>query len=299
MSETIIINEVGPRDGLQNQDKLLTPQQRLGLIQKLVDAQVKYIEAGSFVSPKAVPKMAGSDEVYKNLPATDRVNYTALIPNQRGYDLARSVGAQNVALIMAGTDTMSERNINMNRAEVMAVSKKILSTCVAEKVHSLAYITVAFECPFEGQVDNQVVEDLTVELFASGADEVVIADTIGAANPGQVKTLMKKLVARHGPDKLSCHFHDTRAMGLANVYAALEADVHKFDSCIGGLGGCPFAPGATGNVATEDVVMMLTQMGFDTGIDQQKLFAASVYAAQLMEMHLGGRAQAWLAKQFA
>lgn len=294
MSERIIINEVGPRDGLQNHPKHLTPAERLQLIAALMAAGLDHIEVGSFVSPKAVPAMAGTDQVVAGLPAVDSAYYSVLIPNQRGYDLAVEAGAKNVGVVLSATDTMSEKNINMSKDKVLEVASDIIRQAKQDQLDALAYISVAFECPFEGIVEPSIVEELTATLFETGATEVVIADTIGAANPAQVKTLLDRLVSSHGAAALSCHFHDTRAMALANVYASLDAGIRKFDSSIGGLGGCPFAPGASGNVATEDVVMMLEQMGYSTGINLPALLEATDVAAQLTGNSQGGRAKAWL-----
>jgi hydroxymethylglutaryl-CoA lyase len=298
MREKVIINEVGPRDGLQNQPRTLTPQQRVALTVALSDAGLRHIEVGSFVSPKAVPQMAGTDTVLAGLPQADHTSYSVLVPNQKGYDLARQAGARNVALVLAATDTMSLKNIGMSAAQVLDVAKDITRQSKVDGIAVQAYISVAFECPFEGAVAGSVVEDLCAQMLAAGADEVVIADTIGAANPVQVHNMLTALVATHGAAPLSVHFHDTRAMALANCYAALQAGIRKFDSSIGGLGGCPFAPGASGNVATEDVVMMLEQSGFDTGIDMPRLIKAALLAEQLTGNCPGPRAKAWLGKQY-
>ncbi len=295
-AERIIINDVGPRDGLQNQDKILTPAERLRLINALADAGLESIEVGAFVSPKAVPAMAGTDEIVRGLKASG-VNYSALIPNRKGYDLAVAVGVKTVGLVIAASNTMNEKNINMTTERALAVCEEVIAQGAKDGVNTLAYIATSWECPFEGLTDEAVVIDLCGKLLAAGATEVVLADTIGAASPAQVKSLMTKLVAKFGAAKLSCHFHDTRAMGVANVFAAVECGIRKFDSSVGGLGGCPFAPGATGNVATEDVVVMLNQMGYDTGIDLAKLVAAADLAAELTGNCDGGHSTRWIRRQ--
>lgn len=296
MAEKIIINDVGPRDGLQNQAVILDPQQRLTLIQALIDAGIKHIEVGSFVSPAAVPAMRGTDEVIAALPKGD-FHFSALIPNLKGYELAKASGIDTVSLVIAASNTMNEQNIRMSNDQVLAFAKDVLGRGKAENLTTLACIATAWECPFEGLIPESTVIDLCTELFAAGAPEVVLADTIGAASPGQVKSLMSKLVSEFGAHRLSCHFHDTRAMGVANVFAAVECGIRKFDSSIGGLGGCPFAPGASGNVATEDVVLMLNQMGFETGINLAKL----VTAAELVGKQTGANATAnsakWIKRQ--
>jgi len=296
--ERVIVNEVGPRDGLQNQPRTLTAPERVQLIQALAAAGLRHIEVGSFVSPKAVPQMAASDEVMAALPDLPGVEYSVLIPNLKGYERARAAGARNLALILAATDTMSLKNIGMTMEQVFAVADDILARSRAEGLFTQAYVSVSFECPFEGPVDPAVVERLTARLFAAGADEVVIADTIGAAGPMQVRHLLDSLVAQHGAAQLGVHFHDTRALAVANCFAALEAGIRKFDSSIGGLGGCPFAPGATGNVATEDVVLLLERSGFDTGIDMKALIDAALLAEHLTGNCPGPRSKLWLKKQY-
>lgn len=297
-AEIVIVNDVGPRDGLQNQSRVLTPAQRLQLITALLAAKVKHIEVGAFVSPKAVPAMAGTDELVAQLPSGD-VQFTVLIPNRKGYELARAAGVRSMALVVAASNTMNEKNIRMDTRAAMAVCSEVLAQGRADGIAVQAYVATAWECPFEGATDPSVVSVLTAQLLAEGATQVVIADTIGAAHPGQVRTLMQRLVSEVGAPALACHFHDTRALGLANAYAALEAGIRRFDASIGGLGGCPFAPGATGNVATEDLVMMLSMMGFHTGINVEKLLAAARLAGELTGSATGGRAQPWLARNTA
>lgn len=294
MSTNIIINDVGPRDGLQNQQQILEPGQRLQLIQSLLDAGMKHIEVGSFVSPKAVPAMAGADQILAGLPDRSDVCFTVLIPNMKGYELARASGARSVSMVLYGSDGMAQKNARMSRQQAEDASVDIIALAKQDGIRVTATISVSFECPFDGKVDPSVIEATTARMLAVGADEVGVADTIGAAHPAQVRAMSAKLVQQHGSKPLSFHFHDTRAMGLANVYAAIESGIRKFDSSIGGLGGCPFAPGASGNVATEDVVMMVQQMGFETGIDLGALIRASALAKELTGTAPGGRALPWL-----
>lgn len=296
MPEKVHVNDVGPRDGLQNQSKILTPAERLQLIEALVRAGVSHIEIGSFVSPKAVPAMAGTNEIAAGLPDAD-TEFTALIPNRKGYELARASGVKSLALVITASDTMNLKNIGMDTEAAMAVATEVLEQAKQDgDVAMQAYVATAWECPFEGMADENRVSELTGRLLDKGAGQIVIADTIGAAHPGQVRQLMDRLVDEYGANVLSCHFHDTRAMGLANAYAALESGIRRFDASIGGLGGCPFAPGATGNVATEDLVMMLKLMGFETGIDIDRLLEAAKLAGDLTETNTGGRAIAWLSR---
>jgi hydroxymethylglutaryl-CoA lyase len=297
MRETVTINDVGPRDGLQNQQRILSPQQRLELVRALLAAGVKHIEVGSFVSPRAVPAMAGAAEVLAGLPRDGDSRFTVLIPNMKGYELAQAAGATSVNMVLYASEGMARKNANMGMLQAEQVTADILHRARQEGIRVAAAIAVAFECPFDGPTDPAVVQRIVAQFLQLGADEVSVADTIGAANPGQVRALTQTLVERHGAERLSCHFHDTRAMGLANVFAATESGIRKFDASIGGLGGCPFAPGASGNVATEDVVMMLEQMGYDTGIALAPLVAAAELAKSLTGTAPGGRATPWLRRQ--
>jgi hydroxymethylglutaryl-CoA lyase len=293
MSNTVTINDVGPRDGLQNQPVSLSPEKRVELIKALLKSGMDHVEVGSFVSPKAVPAMIATDRVLAALDGQPG-NFSVLVPNMKGYELARAAGARCVVMVLYGTDGMARANVNMSRAEAEQVMVQILQRAATDGLRVLATIAVSWECPFDGPVAADTVADISRRFLRLGADQVVLADTIGAANPQQVRTLTTMLLNEFGAERLACHFHDTRAMGLANVFAALESGVRSFDSSIGGLGGCPFAPGASGNVATEDVVMMLEQMGYDTGIDLRELMNASQLAATLTNNAPGGRAKAWL-----
>ncbi|MFU8763657.1 MAG: hydroxymethylglutaryl-CoA lyase [Haliea sp.] len=294
MAETVIVNDVGPRDGLQNQPRILDAQQRLQLIGAVRASGLEHIEVGSFVSPKAVPAMAGTDAVVAGLQGLDAGHYSALIPNLRGYELARDAGVKTVVMVLYGSDGMARKNVNMSREEADDVTDTIVQRAQEDGIAVIATIGVAFECPFDGPVDPALVADVADRFLEQGVERFVLADTIGAANPQQVRDLTRTLVDRHGAQRLGCHFHDTRALGLANVYAAVESGIRYFDASIAGLGGCPFAPGASGNVATEDVVMLLEQLGFATGVDLQQLLAASDLAETLTGTAPGGRAKAWL-----
>jgi hydroxymethylglutaryl-CoA lyase len=299
MSEHIVINDVGPRDGLQNQRKILEPADRVRLVRALLAAGMDHVEVAAFVSPKAVPAMAGAADVVGALNDVEEAALSVLIPNMKGYELAVDAGAKAVGMVLYATDEMANANVRMTMAEADSAAEAIIERARKDGVSVMATISVSFECPFAGKVDPAVVEASARRFLALEVDHYVVADTIGAANPAQVRQLMDKLVKEHGPERLACHFHDTRAMGLANVFAAVESGVRRFDASIGGLGGCPFAPGASGNVATEDVVMMLEQMGFDTGIDLPRLLAASDLARELTGTAPGGRAKPWMDRYLA
>jgi len=294
MNEFIIITDVGPRDGLQNQPRILEIDERLSLIAALAAAGIASIEVGSFVSPKAVPAMAGTDRLFDLLPKGDKVDYTALIPNSKGYQLARDAGVRSVNMVLYASEGMAQKNVKMSMREAQQITAEILARSRADGMAVIATVAVAFACPIDGPIDPAVVREAVARFMALGADRIVLADTIGAANPMQVRQLTHDLVSEHGASRLGCHFHDTRAMGMANVFAAVESGIRYFDASIAGLGGCPFAPGASGNVATEDVAMMLDQMGFNTGVDLDALLRASDLAQQLTGTAPGGRAKAWL-----
>lgn len=293
----VIINDVGPRDGLQSQPKILDVVDRVRLINSIANAGLKNIEVGAFVSPKAVPAMANTDQILAQTEDLLDISKTVLIPNQRGYELAKAAGANRVAMVLYATDGMSVKNVNMTAAESEASAESICAMAADDGISVSAYIAVSFGCPFDGEVSSSHVANLVSRYLDYNVDQIVLADTIGAANPAQVKQSLEPITAKHGNEKIACHFHDTRAMGLANVYAAYTAGVNQFDASIAGLGGCPFAPGASGNVATEDVAMMFAQMGVETGIDMPKLLQASDLAIKLTGTAKGGRSRAWLDRE--
>ncbi|MBU24511.1 MAG: hydroxymethylglutaryl-CoA lyase [Gammaproteobacteria bacterium] len=291
----VVITDVGPRDGLQNQHKILAVEQRIALVQAIAAAGVPQIEIGSFVSPKKVPAMAATEQVCAGLGSAGFTTPTVvLIPNMRGYELACGANAETVTMVIYASEGMAQKNAAMSMSDAETVTLNILRLATHDNIRVIVTIAVAFTCPFDGPTAPSTVTRQAEKFLLAGADQVVLADTIGAAHPQQVQLLCAELVGRHGPERLGCHFHDTRAMGLANVYAAIESGIRHFDSSIAGLGGCPFAPGASGNVATEDIAMMLQQMGFDTGIDLKKLMQASDFVQTLLSSAPGGRAKAWL-----
>ena len=298
MAEKVIIKEVAARDGLQAQPKHLSVEQRIALLAALAETGVPELEIGSFVSPKAVPQMAGTDDIAANLPPA-QLAYSALVPNMKGYELAVMAGIRSHAIALAATEEMNQNNIRKSLEDTFVMGEEILDRAAAEGVDIHAYLAVAFECPYEGAVEESLVLEQVDRLMQHQPARLMIADTIGAANPAAVHSMMHKLVDRYGAERLGCHFHDTRAMGLANVYAALQAGVRQFDASAGGLGGCPFAPGAKGNVATEDVVMLCDSIGYETGLDMPKLLEAVALLSEMIGAPQGGRAHTWLSKQCA
>mgnify|MGYP001460222248 FL=1 len=276
----ILVNEVGPRDGLQNIDIILNVEERLQLINSLESAGINSLEVGSFVSSKAVPAMQKTDVLLEKLTSSSN-NYSVLIPNTFGYKEAKKNNVKEICLVLCATESMNKENINKNIKDTIGEFTEIIDMAKKDQIRSKIYISVAFECPYEGLVSSDHIYDLTKEFISYGINEVVIADTIGAAKPDQVKKLFRKIVKDFGSSNFSAHFHDTRSLALENVMAAMEEGIYKFDSCIAGLGGCPFAPGASGNLATEDLVAMLHKQGFETGIDEEMLRNSAKLAVQL------------------
>ena len=285
--DIVTINEVGPRDGLQNIKNILSVDERLKLIRSLEEAGIKLMEIGSFVSHKAVPAMSDTDVLISKLGNIE--NYSVLIPNKKGLDKAKINGVKEICTVLCVTNSMNQKNINQSVKETLKDLKKIFLETKKNGMRSKCYVSVAFYCPYEGKVDSFYVEDVIGMLLDYKADEIVIADTIGAANPREVKKLLSSLTNNYKDISLSCHFHDTRALGLANVYASLDAGIKKFDSCIGGLGGCPFAPNSSGNLATEDLVSMLEMMNIKTGVDLDKLISSRELASEFTCISLKGR----------
>ncbi|MCX7177897.1 MAG: hydroxymethylglutaryl-CoA lyase [Proteobacteria bacterium] len=290
----VVINEVGLRDGLQNQAIPVSCDDKLRLARALVEAGVRAIEATSFVSPKAVPQMADADLLFPQLPNPELVAYSALVPNVRGLERAQAAGVREIALVLSATETMNRRNINMGLDEAVAVCEQTIAAALKLGMRAKAYVAVAFSCPFEGPTPADRVLKLGDRMLAAGAQEITIADTIGAAAPTAVAKLFQQCVGAWGGGRVSAHFHDTRALAVANAWAALQVGVRKFDASVGGLGGCPFAPGAAGNAATEDLVLMLEQCGFVTGISVPKLRQAVAIAGELVQRKVGGRTTSWL-----
>lgn len=278
--ERVTIMDVGPRDGLQNEPYLLPTEKKIRLIEGLVDAGIKWIEATSFVHPKAVPQMADAAEVVAGLPQRGDVRYFALIPNEKGYDRALDSGLKHLVLVLSATETMNQKNLNMSVSESMAIAERLLQRARNDGVMVRADISVAFVCAYEGVTDPKQVIVQTDELLAMGADQVCLADTTGRANPQQVAELFSVLRHKHAPDRLAGHFHNTYGMAVGNTVAAMQQGIAFFDSSIGGLGGCPYSPGSTGNTPTEDLVYMFNQMGVETGVELEKLCDVSEFVRE-------------------
>ena len=283
------IVEVGPRDGLQNERVALSVDDRLALIAKLVDAGLVDIEAGAFVSPKRVPNRAGSGELMKRLPRSSGVSYPCLVPNDTGLDAALEAGCRDIAVFAAVSETFSQRNTACSIAESMARLRAVARRALDSNVRVRGYLSCVIGCPYEGPIAAGIVADMALQLIDMGCHEVSLGDTTGIGTPEQIRRLIDAVSGRVPVHRLAGHFHDTWGMGVANVYAALQSGVAVFDASVGGLGGCPFAPGASGNVATEDVVYMLEGAGVVTGVDLGKLVVAASWVSDRLDRQVASR----------
>lgn len=265
--------EVGPRDGLQNESTPLSVADRLELIRRLVEAGLTTVEAGSFVSPKWVPQMSGTDQVLAGLDLNNVERYPVLVPNLKGWEAARASSAKDIAIFGAASETFSQKNINCSIKESLARFKPVAEQALAADVRVRGYVSCLVACPYEGEITPAQVLPVVRALFDMGCYEVSLGDTIGRGTPRQIKAVLTALLAEHDADQLALHCHDTYGMAAANIMAGLDLGIRTFDSSVGGAGGCPYAPGASGNVATEEVVYLLENEGFDTGVDLEELAA--------------------------
>jgi len=295
------IYEVGPRDGLQNEARQVPTAEKIRFIDALLAAGIRNIEITSFVSPKWIPQLADSAEVARGVHRVPGVRMSALVPNKRGLDAALAAGMREIAVFMSASETHNKKNVNKTIADTLAAFDDVVPHARAAGLPVRAYLSTAFGCPYEGDVDPQAVVDLTGKLHDMGVYQISISDTIGVANPAQVEDVLGRVLARYPASVIAVHFHDTQGTALANCVMALTLGITTIDSAAGGLGGCPYAPGASGNLATEDVVSMLHGMGVKTGIDLDKLTEASRTAAtfvghelpsKYLKAHLGKQARA-------
>ena len=278
---SVKVVEVGPRDGLQNEAVTLSVEDRVAFCLALIDAGIPVVEPGAFVSPKWVPQMAGSEDVFKALPK-DRAQLPMLVPNRQGFDRAKAAGVSAIAIFTAASDTFNLKNTNATIDDSIRRFEEFTSEAKAAGMFVRGYISTCFGCPYEGGVDPAKVADVTRRLIDLGCDEISLGDTIGVAVPSQVDNVIAAVSSHVDLARLAVHFHDTRGTALANVLRALQLGVTIVDSSAGGLGGCPYAPGASGNLATEDLLYMLHGMGIETGIDLDRVAAASrLIAARL------------------
>jgi isopropylmalate/homocitrate/citramalate synthase len=287
--DTVKIVEVGPRDGLQNEKVTIPTEVKVAYITALADAGLRVIEAGAFVSPKWVPQMADTAEVYRNIPKDPGVEYPVLVPNAKGLDRAIEAGVKSIAIFTAASETFNQRNINMTIDESFENFAHVVPRARAEGMRVRGYVSTSFGCPYEGQVAPEKVLEVCARLLDLGCYEVSVGDTIGVATPMQVQGVIGMLLQVIPAKRLAMHFHDTRGTALANSLAALEMGITAFDTSSGGLGGCPYAPGASGNMATEDLVYMLDAMAIETGVNMDRLIAASKIIAPYLDHPLPGK----------
>ena len=297
MADRVRIYEVGPRDGLQNESLAISLDTKLEFINRLADAGLREIEATSFVSPRAIPQLADADDLLPRLPDTAGMRYPVLVPNERGMARAEAAGASAVAVFTAATDAFTEHNIGMTIDQSIMAFAPVLRRAADLGWWRRAYVSTAFGCPYTGAVDPQRAVRVALRLLELGVDEVCFGDTIGVGVPSQVAVLTGAAVASGiRLDQIAYHFHDTRGTALANVQAGLDAGIRCFDSSTGGTGGCPYAPGAAGNLATEDLVYLLDASGFEHGVDLHRVLDAARFIATTLGRPLGskvGQAGGW------
>jgi hydroxymethylglutaryl-CoA lyase len=274
LPKQVKIVEVGPRDGLQNEKTLISCDDKVTLINYLSDAGLKTIESGSFVSPKWVPQMATSTDVFQKITRTNGVSYAALTPNMKGFEAALAAGVDEVAIFGSASESFSQKNINCSIAESLVRFKPIMTAAKAANIPVRGYVSCVVGCPYEGDIQPEKVAEVAEELFLMGCYEVSLGDTIGTGTINSVQKMLHAVMKKVPSDKLAVHFHDTYGQALTNIYAALQLGIKVVDSAIAGLGGCPYAKGASGNVATEDVVYMLDGLNITHNIDMDKLLAA-------------------------
>ena len=275
MSEQVRIVEVGPRDGLQNEKTPVSVEGRIAFIEALVGAGLHTVEVGAFVSPKAIPQMVNSDSVLRGVNHYPDSEFHVLVPNEKGYEAARAAGAKVIAVFASASESFSRANINCSIAESIERFKPVIDRAKADSIKVRGYISCVLGCPYDGEVKPQAVVDVAERLWDLGCYEISLGDTIGVGTPVKARRLLRAVAGAVPMANLAMHFHDTYGQALANLYAGMEEVARVIDSAAGGLGGCPYAPGATGNVATEDVVYTLEGMGVATGVDMAKLVAAT------------------------
>ncbi|KPW53967.1 Hydroxymethylglutaryl-CoA lyase [Pseudomonas syringae pv. broussonetiae] len=289
LPQKVNIVEVGPRDGLQNEAQPISIDDKVRLVDDLTAAGLSHIEVGSFVSAKWVPQMAGSAQVFENIQRREGVIYSALAPNLRGFEDALAAGVREVAVFAAATEGFSRRNLNCSISESLERFAPIMAAAQMHGVQVRGYVSCVLGCPYEGSVSPQQVAAVANELYAMGCYEVSLGDTIGTGTPGATRALFNAVSAHIPRGKLAGHFHDTYGQALVNIYASLEEGIQVFDSSVAGLGGCPYAKGASGNVATEDVQYMLQGMGIETGVDLDQVIAAGQRICDVLQRSNGSR----------
>lgn len=286
---SVRVKEVGPRDGLQAEEAILSTEDKLRLIGCLADAGLREIETTSFVHPKAIPPLADAEDVFANLERRSGICYSAIVPNEKGAQRAAEAGADEIQVFLAATESYNQSNVQMSVEDSLQQSARVAEIVQGADTPFVSVLSVAFGCPYEGPVAQDRVLELSERLIELGAGEITFGDTTGMAYPTQVRELSEAYRERFPGVPLRLHFHNTRGMGLANVLAGLEAGVDRIDASVGGLGGSPYAAGATGNIATEDLVHMLHEMGIETGVDLEALIGCAQLLEELLERELPGQ----------
>lgn len=289
MPKRVTIVEVGPRDGLQNEAVVVATAEKIEFVNLLGAANLPVIEVSAFVSPRWVPQMADAGDVFAGITRKPGIRYTALVPNLAGLDRAMQASVNEIAVFAASTETFSRRNINQGVDQSLETYKEVCDRALAAGLRVRGYLSTAFGCPFEGDVPPEQVADVAARLLDLGVFEVAVSDTIGIAHPGQVPRVLQAVLARVPVEHVALHFHDTRGTALANVLASLPFGIATFDASAGGLGGCPYAPGAAGNLATDDLIYMLDGMGIETGVSLAALSRASAFIESKINHRLPSR----------
>ncbi len=297
LPNSVRIVEVGPRDGLQNEKQAIETTTKIELIERLTDAGLRYIEAGSFVNPALIPQMASSEDVFNKISRTPGVTYAALTPNIKGFERALAAKANEVAIFAAASEAFSHKNINCSIDESLARFIPVMEAAKAHDIPVRGYVSCVVGCPYEGDVDPEIVRHISDQLINMGCYEISLGDTIGVGTAGSVRKLIETVTKDIPVERLAVHCHDTYGQALTNIYAALQLGVQVIDSSVAGLGGCPFAKGATGNVATEDVVYLLHGLGIETGIDMDRLIAAGNFISAALGRNNQSRAALAITKK--
>lgn len=283
LPKKVTIKEVGPRDGLQNEKQMIQTEDKIEWINMLSETGLSYIEITSFVNPKWIPQLADALQVAKSIKRKNDITYAALVPNERGLERALAANVDEVAVFMSASETHNLKNINKSISDTYPVLKTVIQEGIAAGKSVRGYVSTVFGCPYEGEVSIDSVLAVSEQLFSYGIEELSLGDTIGVANPKQVEEILTEVLKRFPRERIAMHFHNTRGTALANVLVALNLGITNFDSALGGLGGCPYAPGASGNLATDDLYYMLGGMGIETGIKKEEL----IQAARFLEEKMG------------
>lgn len=291
LPHAVTLHEVGPRDGLQNEARILSTEQKVALIDRLSEAGFRHIEVSSFVHPKWIPALADADEVFARIRRDPRVSYSALVPNERGLERALQAKVDAVNVFMSASESHNQKNINKSIADTYGVLEPVVQGAKAAGLPVRGYVSTVFGCPYEGDVPVSQVVKVSLRLLEMGIDELSLGDTIGVAVPTQVTAVVDALAASAPAAKLALHFHDTRGTAMANIVAGLHSGITVFDASVGGLGGCPYAPGAAGNVASEDVLYLLDKMGVASGIDRSLVDGVADWLEEALNKPLPSHAQ--------